>query len=160
MPGSGEAIAFDPFIFVPGGGARSGVSAVGKTVANTVGKTAVSSFRQLFLPSVRSDVRSALPQGSKLATLTNRGRTLRSNAREITRKISPTAAVVTGGAVTVAGLAQTPASVENIKNLSQATEATAKAAGQFGDFIQKNPLLVYIGLGLVGFVIVTSALRK
>jgi len=160
MAGSGEATPFDPFIFIPGGGARSGVSAVGKTVANTVGRNAVASFRQIFLPNVRSDVRSALPQASRLQTLTNRGRTLRSNAREITRKISPTAAVVTGGAVTVAGLAQTPASVENIKNVSQATEATAKAAGQFGDFIQKNPLLVYGALGLIGFAVVYGMVKR
>ena len=152
MPGSGEATPFDPFIFVPGGGARSGVSAVGKT--------AVSSLRQLFLPAIRTDIRSALPQGSKFATLTNRGRTLRSNAREITRKVSPNLALVTGGAVTVAGLAQTPASVQNIENLSDATKATVDAASGFSDFMQKNPLLVYGALGLIGLVVVVSLVKK
>jgi hypothetical protein len=139
-------------------------------VGNIISKNAVGNFRQLFLPAVRSDVRSALPQGNRIfGTLTNRGRigNLRPTVREITRKISPNAALVTGGAVTIAGLSQTPASVENIKNASEAVEASAeasaefgKAASNFGDFIQKNPLIVYGGLALIGTVIIISLVKK
>ena len=92
---------------------------------------------------------------------------IRTQARNAVGKVNTGLAIVGGTAISLATLAQTPASVQNIENVTEATKAASEASGEFGkaaqgfsDFIQKNPLLIYGALGLVGLAVVVSIFKK